>query len=1053
MIIAELLDRLGYAESENYVREDQGDFDRVVDYGHLFRRAAQEPCHLQGVYALKGSGTITPVVYVCDVKSEAKAREAHRLVWNQDTVPFLIVNSPETVRVYPGFCREGAGVATPSVRAVEQKFAAADLAKITDTLHASAVDSGETWRAWGRFVRPEHKVDWRLLDNLRELDQWLQKEKLQRDLRHALIGKYVYLHYLRDRGILSSRKFSRFNIRQEDIFGRQASARGLQAISQELDEWLNGEVFPIAFSGRHAPDDKHVSRVAATFNGDQPLDDGRWQLHLDFKAYNFSYIPIEVLSIVYEQFLHAPDENSTKSRGRAAGAYYTPIPVVNLMLSEVEEHCPLKRGMRVFDPACGSGAFLVQAFRRLIEREFPPDRGRPSPVDLRELLEGHFYGLDTDPDACNVTRLSLILTLLDYVDPPDLEMDDRPGPNPRLPNLRGNIFCGNFFDDSGEWQRVFARKKADWIVGNPPWKQLKKGNIREEDRPVLAWMETEEKHRPVGNRQTARAFAWRVAEYVCDDGEIALFLPAMTLFEEAAKGFRSRFLQRMSVRTIVNFSNLRWVISAKRFTAPAAAFFYHHRSQQDDNPDEEESIRTYSPLVANQEATRPTVKGKHSESWSILLNASEIRDVPLSNVAGGQGLPWKVAFWGSNYDAKLLRSLQRRFETIGEMEKRRLFIISQGLELRSGEVDEAVEPVHLPSDSKTVNVKALEGMRNFFALPAQVMKPVSKDLVCARKGRIRRPLSVCHPPHILVSAARNFAVYSEQFFVVYGSRQIGISSSEHNKNLLKALSLFLNSDFAFYFELFVSTELGVERDRSTLKALRKVPTPFMGMSASEMEKWARLHDRLAEATRKVYQERGLWRDTDGPEIVPDGPVLGADLMKELNELVYDGLRLASDERALVEDMVHIRLGLNDGKLGKKAVGRPTKADLRTYCLSLQKELDDYIRGVLAGRHDVQIIYDDRSAMVCMALVRNAKGKGCVSVMQADAAEAVALERCRQRLHRQRSQWIYFDRNLRVYEGNRTYVLKPMQRFHWTRSQARLDAMDIVSESVARRDEA
>ena len=1052
MTVAELLDKLGYTDSDTYLSKDRGDFDRVVDYGHLFRKAARKPCRLQGVYSLKGPGTAIPIVYVCDVKSESDAKKTHRLVWNQDSVPFLIVNSPETVRLYPGFCRQGHGKATPSIRTVERKFERANLAKIAESLHASAVDSGETWRTWGEFVRPEHRVDWKLLESLSKLDKWLQEDGLQRDVCHALIGKYVYLHYLRGRGILSPSRLSEFQIRSEDVFGRDASTGGLEALSRKLEGWLNGKVFPIDFSKGRAPDDKYVSRVAATFGGDQPFDDKHWQLHLEFEAYDFSYIPIEVLSTVYEQFLHSPGKEEKKSRGRDAGAYYTPIPVVNLMLSEIEEHRPLKRGMRVFDPACGSGAFLVQAFRRLIEREFPPSEGYASPIALRKLLEGHIYGLDTDADACNVTRLSLVLTLLDYVNPPDL-LTGRPGRKPKLPDLCNNIFQGNFFDDDGDWQRIFARKKADWVVGNPPWKQLKEGNIRKEDEPVLEWILAEEKRRPVGNRQMARAFAWRVVEYIDDDGEIALFMPAMTLFEEAAKRFRSRFLQEVSVNTIVNFSNLRRVISAGRFIAPAAAFFYHPRSQQDDNLDEPESIRTYSPLVANQEATRPITSGQHNESWSILLNASEIRDVPLLNVASGKGLPWKVTFWGSYHDAKLLRSLQRRFKTktIAAMEKDRLLLISEGLQLRPEGSPKKVEKVSLPKNVKTVDLSKLIGVRDFLALPKSAMKPVPEGYSFVRKGRAERPLSVCKAPHVLVNATRSFAVYSEQFFVV-PPRQIGIASPVGNKNLLKALSLFLSSDFAFYFEFFASTQLGIERAVSTLKALRKIPTPLMEMGASELKGWASLHDRLAKATREAYRDEVLWRDEDGNEIVPHGPVLRADSMKELNDLVYKSLGLAPSERALVEDLMHVRLDLTDGKLGVRAVGPPKHKDLRAYGAALRKELDDYICGVLPGKHDVHIIYDAHSAMVCMVLAQNAP-KGYVSVTKAGAAEAKNLEAFRQHVRQKKSQWVYFDRNLRIYDGKNTYILKPMQRFHWTRSQARLDAMDIISESMARRDEA
>lgn len=281
------------------------------------------------------------------------------------------------------------------------------------------------------------------MDNLKRLDQWLQQNGLDQDISHALIGKYVYLRYLKDRDILSKRKLQSWKIWEDEIFGRQATLAGVERVIDQLDDWLNGSIFPINFTGRKAPRQEHLRMVAATFKGDQPVGDGSWQQHLDFQAYDFSYIPIETLSVIYEQFLHTPVPGSEVNRGREAGAYYTPLPVVNFMLAEMDDRSPLKRGMRVLDPAAGSGAFLVQCYRRLIEREYPPGSTPPGPIKLRELLEENIFGIDSDLDACSVTELSLTLTLLDYVIPPDLENDKRV----RLPSLRGtNIFCENFFE-------------------------------------------------------------------------------------------------------------------------------------------------------------------------------------------------------------------------------------------------------------------------------------------------------------------------------------------------------------------------------------------------------------------------------------------------------------------------------------------------------------------------------------------------------------------------------------------------------------------------------
>ncbi|MFC1783602.1 class I SAM-dependent DNA methyltransferase [Planctomycetota bacterium] len=909
------------------------------------------------------------------------------------------------------------------------------------------MDKGRTWREWGRHILPEHRIESRLLENLGKLDAWLQGEGgLSREFSHALIGKYVYLRYLRDRDILSDKKLRKWDIPADDVFGRNATVEGLKALLEELDKWLNGEVFPIEFGRRGAPSDDHVARVAATFNGDEPIGAGGWQLHLDFQAYDFSYIPIEVLSIVYEQFLH----QGTGSRGKSAGAYYTPIPVVNLMLSELEEKRPLKRGMRVWDFACGSGAFIVQAFRRLIEKEYPPGKnGKPDPIDLRELVEEHFFGVDTDPDACGVTKLSLILTLLDYVHPPDLE-NNRPGRKPKLPDLNKNILCGNFFDDEADWQRVYARKEADWVVGNPPWKKLTSSNMRKEDEPVLEWMNREKRQRPVGNQQIARAFAWRVVDFIKEDGEIGQFLPAMSLFEEAAKGFRSRFFEEMQVHTIANFSNLRWIISGGRFTAPAAAFFYRPRNKEEEWS-EDETIRTYSPLVANQEATRSVIEEKRIENWSIVINASEIKDLPLELVVGGERLPWKLAAWGSNLDSRLLDKLTNRFPALGEIEKKGVLFCAQGPDLRKVHVQKGKKATeYIPDLNKKflLITDILEGHRAFFSFPKYALSKNTKLFLRVKGGR--SGLRVCENPHIIVSEARNFAIYSDDYIIV-PPRQIGIISPNGDKDLLKALSLFLSSDFTFYFEFFASTNLGVERGLSTITTMRKIPTPLLNIDRNDLKDWVQLHKKLVKATQDEFRRGSLLPDVQTQAVQKPGPVVNKELIDELNALVYRTLELEKQERDLVQDFVQVRFALNNGELGKEAIGQPTKRQLEIYGRHLRDEMDTFIEGEIPGRHGVEILYDEYSGMVRVKLVKNASGKKEVLVFKAGDAAAESLEKCREHIRQQRSQWVYFDRNFRAYDSDKSYmyVLKPMQRFHWTQTQARIDAREIISESITR----
>jgi hypothetical protein len=81
------------------------------------------------------------------------------------------------------------------------------------------------------------------------------------------------------------------------------------------------------------------------------------------------------------------------------------------------------------------------------------------------------------------------------------------------------------------------------------------------------------------------------------------------------------------------------------------------------------------------------------------------------------------------------------------------------------------------------------------------------------------------------------------------------------------------------------------------------------------------------------------------------------------------------------------------------------------------------------------------------LVGNEQRAQQVTVSSASKEIAVQLEKTRQRLRKERAQWVYFDRNLRIYEGTRTFILKPMQRFHWTESQAMVDARHIIAETL------
>jgi len=1052
MTLEQTLETLGYSDSPNFLRTDRHDRASAPDHAYIFRRAT-ERCKLRGVYVLRPRPDdhehIVPVTYVCDAEDESAADLIHKQVWNQNSVPFVLVQTPRFVRLYAGFRYPGdleGAVSDPVGRGVlEAAVAFNEIAERLAALHASSIDEGRVWQAWGQQVTPDTRVDNRLLGDLQALDQRLRKDGLDRDASHALIGKFVYLKYLRDRGILSDRKLARWRIDPDSIFSRNATLRSFWAVNDELDNWLNGAVFPLEPRRRSAISQRQVRQIAGFFSGDTA--DG--QLHLRFQAYDFSFIPIETLSVIYQQFLHTGEDKGKESRGKKAGAYYTPIPLVSFILSELDEKRPLTEGMRVLDPACGSGAFLVQCYRRLIERKLR-DSGRSKlrPTELRDLLKTHIFGVDSDKDACQVAELSLILTLLDYVEPPDLESQ----PQFQLPDLRNEqIFRADFFDPDSEWAKAAGNLRFDWIVGNPPWVPLSSENVPKEYRHVWKWMNDNQAECPVGGNQVAEAFAWKVRCHVREEGLVGLVLPAMTLFKKESEPFRRAFFTRNDVWCVANFANLAYVLFAGRAQRPAAAFFYRLPRTPAATPDiaadvsgdmGRRPILTYAPLVVNQEANRPARPGRKKRTWSIAINSGEMREIPFPEAVSGSMLPWKLAMWGSHRDGRLLERMAKRFPAFAQFASEYGLKMHQGFELRkrpSGEpARKGLEFLPDLVGRKRVHFEKLRGCGRIFTFPEEAVSCITENQAYLRMRGGKAGLDVSQPPHIILDASRRFAIYSDQFVAV-PARQIGIAGEPHTEKLLRALAVYLNSDLVTYQQFLTCPEWGVDSNRATLEALKGLPTPLGNLDAGSLNEWATLHQRLVVADG----EAGI-----GLRVFTPAQAERERLIRELNARVYDLMGLRNAERVLVEDLVGIRMQLLKGKVTRAAVRPPSPDEVQAYLEGLARELDAFVTGEGELWHDVTAVCSGASSMVCVDLREDPGRKRGPTVLDANSRTAQELAHATENLRRRHSQWVYFDRNLRVYEGHRTYLLKPMERLHWTRTQAMLDAGEVIAETLA-----
>ncbi|MFM9961981.1 MAG: class I SAM-dependent DNA methyltransferase [Planctomycetaceae bacterium] len=1033
-------DELGYSCSQRFIGPDQ--FDRLPANELVFAlRLAVKACNqldadcgharFEGAYVLqeKKQAPAIPVVYVISTDSETAARQIHQFVWNQNQTPFLIIESPTTIRLYSGFAfdREHDRPLTEVAR-----DAAEQLERLA-AFRAESIDDGTLWRQWAHAVDPKQRVDEKLLVDLRKLDRRLQdKEGLDRTASHGLIGKYVYLNYLRARGILSAKKLAKWEIDPNQLFTKHATLKAFRRVNDELQSWLNGSVFSLGDDALNEIKAEHLQLVARVFAGDSPKNMTEIQTTL-FSVYDFAHIPIETLSCVYEQFLHdAKEEDDGTSRGKTLGAYYTPLPLADYVLSEMDHRHPLKPGMTVLDPACGSGAFLVQCYRRLIERQRREVDRELKASELRDLLTKHIFGIDRDDDACRVAELSLIMTLLDYIDPPDLEHT-----NFKLPSLRQqNIFQGDFFDTAGPVCELLSQQKFDWVVGNPPWAEVKGTPAADhEHHTAFQWMCSHAKTHPTSGNQLAEAFLWKSSEHLAKDGACGLVVLAMTWFKKEATTFRQRFFSSRRVWCLANFANLAYVLFAGRSERPASVVFFEHEP-----PDDDHVILTFAPFVAEQLANRPEQPGERLTTWNIVVSGAELREIEQSSAALGDSLAWKIAMWGTSRDRTLLRRIDGRFNDckFDSLSKCGIGEPHQGFELRSGESHvETLKPAPELEGRKILDINKLRNARHLFSFPDIALPEIPKNECFIRIRGGFAGLEVSYPPHIVVDASRRFAVFSDEFIAV-PPRQIGVAGTPESTNHLRALSLFLSSNFCVYHQFFNSPQWGIDANRADLNALLALPVPIARLSPADLADWSSLLDALIAAT------------TQSDEVLQSqDPRTVQKLLGELNDHVYSLLGLRKSDRWLVEDFVNIHMELNKGKFTREVARAPTAEERLLYLTSLRECLDDFFATDRGVRHKIEVLTDRESALMAVSL---AKSKTAIEpvVINADDPASRDLKIIRDQLRTKHSQWVYFDRHLKVYDPQQgvLYQFKPLQRLHWTRRQAVLDADDIIAETLS-----
>jgi len=275
-----------------------------------------------------------------------------------------------------------------------------------------------------------------------------------------LLDRIVFIRIAEDRRIIEKMQLWEAAENWRARGGKFEIYDWLNALFEKINEDFNGEIFKPKDSDAIKADSEVLARIIE-------------RLYPPKSPYRFDVIGVELLGSIYERYLGKTIRPTAKQVRveekpevrKAGGVYYTPKYIVDYIVKNtvgkiIEGMTPRQiEKVRILDPACGSGSFLIGAFQCLIDyhvrylAEHPkeahvhplfPDlirdeNGEPrlSVIRKAKILRHNLFGVDIDPQAVEITMMSLYLKALEG------EKSQLPPKQSLLPELKYNIICGN----------------------------------------------------------------------------------------------------------------------------------------------------------------------------------------------------------------------------------------------------------------------------------------------------------------------------------------------------------------------------------------------------------------------------------------------------------------------------------------------------------------------------------------------------------------------------------------------------------------------------------
>ena len=765
-----------------------------------------------------------PQVYLYDFTDKLGIKEdeltnLHKQLYSSGQVPMFFVFTKKDVRIFNCFESPSKGKNLKYTPLTTIKIAS-DLSQKIDSKNedefkafsGKSFDNGTFWEnsKYSTQFKFSNSAYEKLLTELKQaLKDIISQDILPVNFASKIMVVSILIKYLEEREDEKGNKvfpenfFSRFAKRATKFTDVLNKTGAYLKLLDYLAKHFNGGVFQLEDSEREFIREKELTRFGQFLDGDvDGIQFVFWRL------YSFNDLPVELISNIYEEFL-----------GKQPGVVYTPPYLVNFLLDEAMPLNIEETNFKILDPACGSGVFLVGAFRRLIYRWRKKNKWNyPDLPTLKKLLKENIFGVELNKEAADLAIFSLSLALCDELTPlqiwKDLKFDDL---------HKENILHDDFFNivAKNEFQNKF-----DLVIGNPPFVQSSLTESAklvdfQESKQRYTYINGKKKQIALPRNQIALLFLEQCIKINNENGITCLIQPSgPLLYNKSSFEFRRYLLEKYHISQIIDFSHIARILFGPGGDVPTAAIFVKNKKANKSDILHVTTRRTKT----------------HKEKLYFELDSYDFHRVPRK-LALNDPLIWKSNYiGGSRYHQLTLK--------LSELTTLKEYILSKswnyGAGIRIGNKKEIERINHLSSlDIKSISVsekKELEKLKIKFLNYNDVetissMKFLPTEALTSNGIAFEKikdfPHYYCKSfkntkvyfgPHLLIkegiSDNKLIADYTESN-ILFKEKIIGIQSN--SKTELKNLLTYLRSRIVSYYLAATSAEFLLRRATSIKK--------------------------------------------------------------------------------------------------------------------------------------------------------------------------------------------------------------------------------------------